>query len=69
MSKLTTEQHVVLAFFDAHDAAAMRHAGKWVWADDIRNNPALATSFIKHQAEEYRDMRAWLAPIGKVVRQ
>ena len=72
MSKLTTEQHVVLAFFDAHDAGAMRLAGKWVWADDIRNDPALAISFIKDRAEEYRGgemLRAWLAPIGKAVRQ
>ena len=72
MVKLTTEQLVVLAFLDAHDGAAMRLAGKWVWADDIRNDPALAISFIKHRAEEYRDgamLRAWLAPIGKAVLQ
>jgi hypothetical protein len=72
MSKLTTEQRVVLAFFDAHDASALRLAGKWVWADDIRNDPALAISFIKDRADGYRDsemLRQWLAPRGKVVRQ
>ena len=70
MSRLTTEQQVVLAFF--HDAGAMRLAGKWVWADDIRNDPALAVRFIEDRAEEDRGgemLRAWLAPIGKAVRQ
>ena len=74
MSKLTTEQHVVLAFFDAHGAAAMRLARqRWVWADDIRNDPASGRSASsKIDAEEYRGgemLRAWLAPIGKAVRQ
>ena len=71
MSKLTTEQQVVLAFFDAHDAA-MRCMGRWVWAKEIRRDPDLAAKFIKDQAEEYRGgemLRQWLAPRGTAVRQ
>ena len=72
MTKLTTEQLVALAFFDAHGAAAMRCMGRWVWADDIRNDPALAVRFIEDRTEEDRGggmLRAWLAPQGKAVRQ
>jgi hypothetical protein len=63
--KLTTEQQVVLAFFDAHHAGAMRCQGRWLWANDIRNNPDLAVRFLKDRADAYRDgelLRAWLAP-------
>jgi len=70
--KLTAEQRVVLAFFACHRAGAMRLHGRWVWADDIRRDPALAISFIKNRAEDYRDcemLRQWLAPRGKAVRQ
>ena len=72
MSELTTEQHVVLAFFDAHGAAAMRLAGKWIWADEIRRNPDLAVRFIADHVDGYRNsemLRAWLAPRGKAVQQ
>ena len=72
MSKLTTEQQVVLAFFDAHDVNAMRCMGRWIWADEIRRNPDLAVRFIADHADGYRNsemLRAWLAPIGKAVRQ
>jgi hypothetical protein len=55
MSRLTTEQQVVLAFFDAHDAGAMRCQGRWAWADDIRNDPNLASRFLKDWADEQRD--------------
>ena len=44
---MTTEQLVVLAFFDCHDAKAMRFEGRWVWADDIRRDPQLAARFIE----------------------
>ena len=73
MSKLTVEQQVVLAFFfDAHDAAAMRCMERWIWADEIRNNPDLAVRFVADHADGYRGsemLRAWLAPIGTAVRQ
>ena len=67
--KLTTEQRIVLAFFARHRAGAVRL--RWVWADDIRDDPALAIRFIQDRAEEYRGemLRQWLAPIGKAVRQ
>ena len=72
-NKLTAAQLTVIAFFDCYDAAAMRLAGRWVWADDIRNDPGLAVRFIKDRAEGYRNselLNAWLAPQPKdAVRQ
>jgi hypothetical protein len=67
MSKLTTEQQVVLAFFDVHHAGAMRCQGRWAWAwaDEIHSNPDLAIRFLKDWADAYRDgemLRAWFAP-------
>jgi hypothetical protein len=69
MSKLTTEQRVVLAFFAAHRCAAMRFRGKWLWISEVRNDPAIAAAFIKDRAddpypENDRDtamLRAWMA--------
>jgi hypothetical protein len=69
---MTPKQLVALAFLDSHDAAAMRCRGPWVWATDIRNDPELASRFIKDWSDEQRDselLRAWLAPSGKAVRQ
>ena len=45
----------MLAFFDAHNAAAMRCQGRGLWAADIRNNPDLATRFLKDWADEQRN--------------
>jgi hypothetical protein len=55
MAKLTTDQLVAIAFLDSHAAAAMRCRGRWVWADDIRNDPNLASCFLKDWADEQRD--------------
>jgi hypothetical protein len=52
---MTTDQLVALAFLDSHAAAAMRCRGRWVWADDIRNDPNLASCFLKDWADEQRD--------------
>jgi hypothetical protein len=70
VSKLTTEQRVVLAFFAAHRCGAMRFRGRWLWAHEVRNDPAIAAAFIKDRADDAypesdRDtamLRAWLAP-------
>jgi hypothetical protein len=70
--KLTTEQRVVLAFFDAHYAGAMRCAGKWCWADDIKADPELAIRFLKDWSDEQRYdelLSAWLAEPKGAVRQ
>jgi hypothetical protein len=67
---MTTDQLVALAFLDSHAAAAMRCRGRWVWADDIRNDPKLASRFIQDWSDEQRDsemLRVWLAePTGQV---
>jgi hypothetical protein len=65
MPKLTTEQLVVLAFFDAHDAAAMRSRGRWVWATQILHSPDLAAQFLKDWRDDQRNeelLQAWIAP-------
>jgi hypothetical protein len=71
-NKLTPAQRVVIAFFDAHNAGGMRCQGKWVWADEIAADPALAIRFIDDWADEQRDgelLHAWLADDDKAVRQ
>jgi len=50
--------------------AAMRFRGRWLWAHEVRNDPAIAAAFIKDRADDAypesdRDtamLRAWLAP-------
>ena len=75
-SELSAAQRVVLAFYAAHRCAAMRFRGRWLWADEVRRDPAVAAAFIKDRADDpYPEsdrnaamLRAWLAP-QKGVRQ
>lgn len=69
-NKLTAEQKIVLAFYACHRCTAMRHRGRWLWIDEVRNDPVIAAAFIRDRAddpypENERDsamLRAWLAP-------
>jgi hypothetical protein len=64
-SQLSAAQLTVIAFFDCHDAAAMRHRGRYVWRTDIIGSPELAADFLRDHADGYRNselLRAWLAP-------
>jgi hypothetical protein len=69
-TKLTLEQRAAIALFRVHRAGAMKLAGRWVWINDIRRDPSLATRFIRDRCdgtdpEHSRDaamLREWLAP-------
>jgi hypothetical protein len=64
-SKLTAAQRVVLAYYDVHRCGAMKFEGRWLWAAEVRENPAAAAAFIRDRADNYRDgelLRAWLTP-------
>jgi hypothetical protein len=71
-NKLTPTQEVVLAFYAVHRCGAMRFQGRWLWADEVRSNPDVATQFLKDRAEGYRNselLRTWLRPPQKGPRQ
>jgi hypothetical protein len=63
--KLTAAQLTAIAFLDCHDAAAMRHRGRWIWRGDILADPALTLAFVEDRSDGYRNselLRAWLSP-------
>jgi hypothetical protein len=48
---MSTAQLVVLAWFDAKRARALKHRGRWVWTSQIRKDPKLAEEFIREVIE------------------
>ena len=43
----TREQRLAIAVFDCFRVNSICFAGRWIWKQDIRNNPMLARAFVK----------------------
>jgi len=52
MRPLTPAQLSILSLYDAHDCAAMKYMGRFIWASEIRSDHELAERVYEDRREQ-----------------